>query len=59
MGHSWYMAVDMQLFVASPLILIPLHHYKRKFLPIIILLIGISLGSTVGSFIYYGQEVLE
>ena len=29
MGWSWYLAVDMQFYVLSPLLLLPLHHRPR------------------------------
>ncbi|EDV44675.1 uncharacterized protein Dana_GF20203 [Drosophila ananassae] len=30
LGHSWYLAVDMQLYILSPLILIALYKWGRK-----------------------------
>ncbi|KAJ8911825.1 hypothetical protein NQ315_012555, partial [Exocentrus adspersus] len=29
LGHSWYLSVDMQLYIVSPLILIPLWRYSK------------------------------
>ncbi|XP_017146827.1 nose resistant to fluoxetine protein 6 [Drosophila miranda] len=39
LGHSWYLAVDMQLYVISPLLLIALYKWGRKAAGAIILLI--------------------
>ncbi|XP_017066863.1 nose resistant to fluoxetine protein 6 [Drosophila eugracilis] len=30
LGHSWYLAVDMQLYIIAPLLLIGLYKWKRK-----------------------------
>ncbi|XP_055841712.1 nose resistant to fluoxetine protein 6-like isoform X2 [Episyrphus balteatus] len=30
LGHTWYLAVDMQLYILSPLILIPIFKWKKK-----------------------------
>ncbi len=54
MGWAWYLANDMQFYVISPLLLIPLYHW----LPIGVLSVGLVLFSSFGAtgFIagYYG-----
>ncbi|XP_034652824.1 nose resistant to fluoxetine protein 6 [Drosophila subobscura] len=39
LGHSWYLAVDMQLYVISPLLLIALYKWGRRAAGAIVLLI--------------------
>ncbi|XP_060663027.1 nose resistant to fluoxetine protein 6 [Drosophila nasuta] len=39
LGHSWYLAVDMQLFLLSPLLLWPLWRWRRRAAGSILLLI--------------------
>ena len=29
MGHTWYLSVDMQLFLVSPLLIYPLWRWKK------------------------------
>ncbi|XP_055600078.1 O-acyltransferase like protein-like [Uranotaenia lowii] len=41
--YTWYLSVDMQLYFLSPLILIPLWKYGRKFAPVIGLLALLSI----------------
>ncbi|EDV25543.1 uncharacterized protein TRIADDRAFT_55740 [Trichoplax adhaerens] len=43
-GWSWYLAADMQFFIISPAIIIPLHRFRRKALTIPFGLIMISVG---------------
>ncbi|KAH8273515.1 hypothetical protein KR018_009058, partial [Drosophila ironensis] len=44
LGHSWYLAVDMQLYILSPILLISLHKWGKRavggILVIILLLFG-------------------
>ncbi|XP_065079673.1 nose resistant to fluoxetine protein 6-like [Ochlerotatus camptorhynchus] len=51
LGHSWYLSVDMQLFVLSPLLIYPLWKWGRRVLYIIAVLILLSMGCVVGSFL--------
>ena len=51
--QSWYLAVDMQLFVAAPLLCYMLYRFKERFVPVLILLIGFCIGWTIGMFTYY------
>lgn len=46
-GHAWYLDVDMQLFLLSPLLLLPLKKYKKATVSFTVLLILISIA---GSF---------
>ncbi|CAD7090167.1 unnamed protein product [Hermetia illucens] len=38
--HTWYLSVDMQLYVLAPLVLIPLHKWRKKFIPVIIFIMA-------------------
>ncbi|CAD7090161.1 unnamed protein product [Hermetia illucens] len=38
LGHTWYLSADTQLYILSPLILIPLKKWGKRFLPVIGLL---------------------
>jgi peptidoglycan/LPS O-acetylase OafA/YrhL len=29
LGHTWYLAADMQLFAFSPAVFLPLYHWQR------------------------------
>ncbi|XP_058817531.1 nose resistant to fluoxetine protein 6-like [Topomyia yanbarensis] len=44
LGHSWYLSVDMQLYVLSPLIIYPLWRWGRKILIAIVILVLLSMG---------------
>ncbi|XP_067641961.1 nose resistant to fluoxetine protein 6 isoform X2 [Eurosta solidaginis] len=48
--QSWYLAVDTQLYVLSPLILIPLWKWGKKALPPIIILALLCMGCTFATF---------
>ncbi|XP_022233577.2 nose resistant to fluoxetine protein 6 isoform X2 [Drosophila obscura] len=54
LGHSWYLAVDMQLYILSPLLLIALYKWGRKAAGAIILLI-LLLFACVFSIIMLNQ----
>lgn len=43
LGHTWYLSVDMQLFILSPFLIYPLWRYRQSFLPIIIGLISLQI----------------
>nr|XP_019554140.2 nose resistant to fluoxetine protein 6-like [Aedes albopictus] len=51
MGHSWYLSVDMQLFVLSPLLIYPLWRWGRKILYAIAALILLSMGCVIAAFL--------
>lgn len=44
-GHSWYLNVDMQLFILSPLLLLPLKKYRKTVIGLIIVLILASIAA--------------
>lgn len=46
-GHSWYLSVDMQLFIASPPFIYMLHRYKHKALAIPLALCLLSIVLTM------------
>ena len=52
MGETWYLAVDMQLFFITPLIVIPL--WRSKILGFIWLAL-LTVGSLVITFVFYDQ----
>ncbi|XP_067140919.1 nose resistant to fluoxetine protein 6-like [Centruroides vittatus] len=46
LSHTWYSAVDMQLFIISPIIIYSLHRGKKYGLPVISLLFAVTIGLT-------------
>ena len=50
MGETWYLAVDMQLFLVAPLIIYPLWRWKKAGL---ILLSGFTLATLAANFAVY------
>lgn len=44
----------MQLFIAAPVLIYLLYRLKKKFLPVIVFLILLSVGWTMFLFLYYG-----
>ncbi|XP_055613166.1 nose resistant to fluoxetine protein 6-like [Uranotaenia lowii] len=50
--HTWYLAVDMQLYILSPLILIPLWKYGKRFIPVISMLALLSISCVFATFLY-------
>lgn len=44
MGHSWYLAVDMQLFLLSPLLLWPLWRWRHRAAAGVVLLLLLLFG---------------
>ncbi|XP_064538728.1 nose resistant to fluoxetine protein 6 isoform X2 [Drosophila montana] len=44
LGHSWYLAVDMQLFLLSPLLLWPLWRWRRRAAAGIVVLVVLLFG---------------
>ncbi|KAG4075102.1 hypothetical protein HA402_013497 [Bradysia odoriphaga] len=59
-GHSWYLAVDTQLFVLSPIIVYPLWRWNRKFVWVIPILIALSMGCVFGIFMinHYSAQAI-
>ncbi|XP_017782126.1 PREDICTED: uncharacterized protein LOC108566646 [Nicrophorus vespilloides] len=58
-GQSWYLSVDMQLFILSPIILIPLKKFPKYVLSGLVLLTAISMGGTFYIACYYNLRGLE
>ncbi|XP_058454323.1 nose resistant to fluoxetine protein 6-like [Malaya genurostris] len=50
LGHTWYLSVDMQLYVLSPLIIYPLWRWGRKILIAIVILILLSMGCVFATY---------
>lgn len=50
LGHSWYLAVDTQLYIVSPFILIGLWKWGRKFLTVFVVLSLLSIGCIFATF---------
>ncbi|XP_058814438.1 nose resistant to fluoxetine protein 6-like [Topomyia yanbarensis] len=48
LGHSWYLSVDMQLFLLSPLVVYPLWRWGRRVLIVVAALILSSIGCIFG-----------
>jgi len=49
LGHTWYLSVDMQLFLISPILLISLHKWGKKAAAGIVVLIVLFAGLLFGS----------
>ncbi|XP_052863727.1 nose resistant to fluoxetine protein 6-like [Anopheles cruzii] len=49
-AHTWYLAVDMQLYVVSPLLIYPLWRYGKRFVPAIVLLALLSISCVFATF---------
>lgn len=54
MGHTWYLSVDMQLFILAPFLIYLLYHYRTKIVVLIVAMIAYSTGSTLYLYIYHG-----
>ncbi|XP_044763430.1 nose resistant to fluoxetine protein 6-like [Coccinella septempunctata] len=52
--QSWYLSVDMQLFILSPLILIPLKKWPKYVLPVMVCLVG--AGVAIPFYIGYSNK---
>ncbi|XP_053699366.1 O-acyltransferase like protein-like [Sabethes cyaneus] len=50
LAHTWYLSVDMQLYILSPLILVPLWKYGKGFVPFIVLLALLSISCVFTTF---------
>lgn len=53
-GHSWYLSVDMQCFILSPLFIYPLWRWRNKFVWVMPLTICLSVGCVFSLFITNG-----
>ncbi|KAF5284592.1 hypothetical protein FQR65_LT02418 [Abscondita terminalis] len=56
--HTWYLAVDTQLYLISPIIYVFLHKSPRIALSLIVLLIALSIASNIHTTIYYNMDRL-
>lgn len=45
-GHTWYLSVDMQLFVVAPILVFGLFKKRKLTITLIAGLIGVAIGST-------------
>ncbi|PSN39089.1 hypothetical protein C0J52_07349 [Blattella germanica] len=54
LGHTWYLAIDMQLFILSPIILYPLLKWPRKFS--LSLLGALIVGGLITAFVVCFEE---
>lgn len=54
LGHTWYLSVDMQLFILAPLIIYPLYRYHKQVIPILMVLVMFSMG-----FAFYTSYINE
>ncbi|PSN57617.1 hypothetical protein C0J52_00558 [Blattella germanica] len=53
MEHAWYLSVDMQLFIISPIMLYPLHRWPKIGIGVTIFTIVLSFfGSFTSSYLY-------
>ncbi|XP_017075501.2 LOW QUALITY PROTEIN: nose resistant to fluoxetine protein 6 [Drosophila eugracilis] len=57
LGHSWYLAVDMQLYIISPLLLIALYKWGKKAVGGIVLLILLLFGCVFSIIIFNDLHV--
>ncbi|XP_055842818.1 nose resistant to fluoxetine protein 6-like [Episyrphus balteatus] len=48
--EAWYLAIDFQLYALSPLILVPMWKWGKKFAPVLLVLGLISIGWNMGIF---------
>ncbi|XP_041450213.1 nose resistant to fluoxetine protein 6-like [Drosophila obscura] len=60
LGHSWYLAVDMQLYIISPLLLIALYKWGRKgaaaiFVLMLLLASGLFVTMVIGKHSLFSQ----
>ncbi|XP_058117415.1 O-acyltransferase like protein-like [Anopheles ziemanni] len=48
--HTWYLSVDMQLYIIAPLLIYPLWRFGRRFVPVIVLLALLSISCVFATF---------
>ncbi|EAT48331.1 AAEL000603-PA, partial [Aedes aegypti] len=51
---TWYLSVDMQLYIAAPVLIYPLWKYGKRFLLVIVVLALLSMSSVFAIYIAYG-----
>ncbi|XP_055845273.1 nose resistant to fluoxetine protein 6-like [Episyrphus balteatus] len=52
--QAWYLACDFQLYILSPLVLIPLWKWGKKFIPVIVVLAVLSIGCVIATYYVKG-----
>ncbi|XP_055551766.1 O-acyltransferase like protein-like [Wyeomyia smithii] len=57
LAHTWYLSVDMQLYILSPLILVPLWKYGKRMVPFIVLLALLSIACVFTTFMVNGYRL--
>lgn len=55
--HSWYLSVDFQLFVVSPLLVYLLYRLGHKFVPVLGVGVLASMGAIIGAMWRYNLRV--
>lgn len=56
LGQSWYLAIDFQLFLISPLILYGFWRWGKKCLPVLAVLSALSVGCLYGTYYSKGYK---
>lgn len=56
LGHSWYVAIDMQLYILSPLIILPLWKWGTKVIPALIIICLLSVIAIIIIFYHEGYD---
>lgn len=59
MGHTWYLSVDMQLFIIAPFIVYLLYRFKLKILVVVILAIFVSMSITFYTYMSNGNDAIR
>ncbi|XP_055842813.1 nose resistant to fluoxetine protein 6-like [Episyrphus balteatus] len=49
--QTWYLAVDFQLYVLSPLLLIPMWKWGKKFVPVLVIMCITAIGCVMAVYI--------
>lgn len=58
-GHSWYLMVDMQLYVLSPLVLYPIWRWKKRVGLMILLIFAVASSSVIYIMVMYFKHNLR
>ncbi|XP_068156769.1 nose resistant to fluoxetine protein 6-like [Drosophila tropicalis] len=59
LGHSWYLAVDMQLYILSPILLIALYKWGRKAAAVIVAIILLLFGCVFSIVMLNNLQVFQ
>ncbi|XP_055912344.1 nose resistant to fluoxetine protein 6-like [Eupeodes corollae] len=52
--EAWYLAIDFQLYALSPLLLVPMWKWGKKFAPVLLILGLSSIGCVIGIYLFQG-----